>query len=57
MIGYTLVTDLYLKRASARESLGRVDVAHAVLEAAMSLYDNASNCNRTRGGVKKASDL
>ncbi|KAI9817632.1 MAG: translation elongation factor EF-1 alpha [Thelocarpon impressellum] len=23
----------------------------------MGLYDNASNCNRTRGGVKKASDL
>ena len=33
------------------------EVEKALLEVAMKSYDNASNGNRTRGGVKKASDM
>jgi hypothetical protein len=33
------------------------DIEGVVLASAMRHYDNASNGNRTRGGMKKASDM
>ena len=56
LLGYGLATSIYLKKAASEPILGPEEVEKAALEAAMSFYDNASNCNRTRGGMKKASD-
>jgi hypothetical protein len=50
-----LAVNIYLTHKSA-PALGRGDVEKVVLDAAMGFYDNASNCGRSRGGIKKASD-
>lgn len=49
---YQLVVDLYIQSASP--PLNPTQVEEAVIEAIYSAYDNASNGNRTRGGMKKA---
>lgn len=55
-LDYKLAINTYLTDASSPPVLPREDVEKVVLESAMSFYDNASNCSRSRGGVKKASD-
>ncbi|KAK5940366.1 hypothetical protein PMZ80_007786 [Knufia obscura] len=52
---YQSVKDTYL--GSDELALPREKIKQLVLDAIHSAYDNASNGNRTRGGVKKASDL
>jgi hypothetical protein len=37
--------------------LSRKQVEEAVVEAIFAAYDNASNGNRTRGGMKRAYDM
>jgi hypothetical protein len=54
---YTLAIQIYIKTPSGQPPLSKSDVRKVVLEAAMHDYDNASNGNRTRGGMKKASDI
>ena len=49
------VKDIYLSEGGS--ALPREALKSRVLEAVLNAYDNASNGNRTRGGVKKASDL
>jgi protein transport protein SEC39 len=52
---YSLVKQLYL---DANDSpLDRSTVAKQVLDAVYAAYDNATNCNRTRGRLKDASEL
>lgn len=52
---YQLAVDLYTQPEAA--PLSRVQIEHAVVEAIFSAYDNASNGNRTRGGMKRAYDM
>ena len=52
---YSLVEDIYCKQATTPVSKDTVE--SAVLNAAFSAYDAASNGNRTRGGVRKASEI
>ncbi|KAJ5629290.1 hypothetical protein N7528_002947 [Penicillium herquei] len=52
---YQLAVDLYTQSKSA--PLSRTQVEAAVVEAIFTAYDNASNGNRTRGGMKRAYDI
>lgn len=47
--------DLYTEWQSA--PLGAEQVEAAVLDAILIAYDNASNGNRTRGGMKRAYEM
>ncbi|KAJ5364185.1 uncharacterized protein N7496_009898 [Penicillium cataractarum] len=51
---YQLAVDLYTQPESP---LNASQVEAAVVEAIFAAYDNASNGNRTRGGMKKAYDI
>ncbi|KAI9794546.1 MAG: hypothetical protein M1816_004433 [Peltula sp. TS41687] len=51
---HRVIIETYLRKEGPLP-LGQVE--QAIVNVAMSFYDNASNCNRTRGGVKKASDI
>ncbi|KAJ4304553.1 hypothetical protein N0V90_000079 [Kalmusia sp. IMI 367209] len=53
---YPLAIQLYVRPTSDRP-LALVDVEKVIVTAAMHHYDNASNGNRTRGGMKRASDI
>ena len=55
MVGYDLAIDIYCKNSSKPILLTRVE--ETVLTAALAYYDGASNGNRTRGGVRKASEM
>lgn len=52
---YSLAEDTYCKQTNLPLSKERVE--STVLNAALSAYDAASNGNRTRGGVRKASEV
>ncbi|KAJ5545987.1 hypothetical protein N7494_003572 [Penicillium frequentans] len=52
---YQLAVDLYTRTESA--PLSATQVEKSVVEAIFSAYDNASNGNRTRGGMKRAYDI
>ena len=52
---YGLVEDIYCKQASLPVPLNIVE--STVMNAALTAYDAASNGNRTRGGVRKASEI
>ncbi|KAJ5678978.1 hypothetical protein N7462_007222 [Penicillium macrosclerotiorum] len=51
---YQLAVDLYTPSDSP---LNETQVESAVIEAIFTAYDNASNGNRTRGGMKRAYDI
>ncbi|KAF2703322.1 secretory pathway Sec39 [Pleomassaria siparia CBS 279.74] len=53
---YSLAIQIYIN-TSGPAPLTKSDVQKVVLETAMHDYDNASNGNRTRGGMKKASEI
>lgn len=53
--GYTLVKAVYEDAAS--KPLADDIVREAVYYAALDAFDNASNPNRTRGGLKKCNDM
>jgi hypothetical protein len=53
--GYKLSTAIYCGQAI--DPIPRDKVEKVVLEVAYSFYDNASNGNKFRGGVKKASEM
>ncbi|EAW08149.1 secretory pathway Sec39 family protein [Aspergillus clavatus NRRL 1] len=52
---YQLAVDIYTKASPA--PLSPAQVEQAVKDAIFTAYDNASNGNRTRGGMKKAFDI
>lgn len=51
---YQIVIDIYLKDHTSTLDLEKVEAC--VQESTLSSYDNASNGNRNRGGMKRASD-
>ncbi|KAF2648065.1 secretory pathway Sec39 [Lophiostoma macrostomum CBS 122681] len=54
---YTLAVQIYINGSPNTLPLSASEVENVVLKAAMHHYDNASNGNRTRGGMKRASDM
>ena len=54
--GYDLVMELYINTSDAKRPLTMGEIEKVVVESAMASYDNASNGNKTRGGVKRASE-
>ncbi|KAK7531537.1 Sec39 domain-containing protein [Phyllosticta citribraziliensis] len=54
---FTLITELYLGESGRRDHLQNDDIEGCVLGKVMEFYDNASNGNVTRGGMKKALDI
>ncbi|KAH0542888.1 hypothetical protein FGG08_002748 [Glutinoglossum americanum] len=52
---YDLVTELYINPSDAERPLAMAEIEKVVVESAMIFYDNASNGNKTRGGIKRAS--
>lgn len=56
LLGYDMITKLYLHDTNAR-MLPAETTEKIVLAKALEAYDGASNGNRMRGGVKKASDM
>ena len=54
-IDFKLAKDIYC--APSMGPLSPEQVETVILEVALSAYDNASNGNKTRGGVKKASEM
>ena len=52
---YRLAAHIYIQ--SGNSPLPRSKVEKVILEAALHHYDNASNGNRTRGGMKRAFDM
>lgn len=53
--GYTLARSIY--ETSSEAPLLQQQVRDTVISAAMNAFDNATNANRTRGGVKKCDDM
>ena len=54
-IGYELAVEIYCKKSPNPVSFHNLE--EMVLDAALVCYDGASNGNRTRGGVRKASEM
>jgi hypothetical protein len=54
---FPLAWQTYIQVPSEVSPLPLADVEMVILGAAMHHYDNASNGNRTRGGMKRASDI
>jgi hypothetical protein len=54
---YSLIVSTYVQKDSRHHRMSSDDVQETIISSAMNHYDNASNGNRTRGGMKKASDM
>jgi hypothetical protein len=54
---YPLVVQTYINTDPGQQPLSLPDVERIILASAMLHYDNASNGNRTRGGMKRAADI
>lgn len=54
-LGYTLAQTTY--EEPTPRVLSKELLQDTVISAAMKAYDNATNANRTRGGVKKCNDM
>lgn len=54
---FPLAIQLYVQPGFGEQSLLASDVEQVVLASAMHYYDNASNGNRERGGMKRATDI
>lgn len=54
---YSLVIDTYIKTPDGSRYLPFKDVEAIIVEVALHHYDNATNGNRTRGSMKKASEI
>lgn len=52
---YSIITDIYLD--STNTPLSKETVQEHILSAIYESYDNASNGNRTRGGIKRAAEM
>jgi protein transport protein SEC39 len=56
LAGFHLVEHTFVRKQE-RHPLSEAEIEECVMEVFFHYYDNASNGNRTRGGMKKASDL
>lgn len=56
-LDYSLVEKVYVDSLPDRTRLSSEELEAVIIEQAMQSYDNASNGNRTRGSMKKASDM
>ncbi|KNG48406.1 secretory pathway sec39 [Stemphylium lycopersici] len=54
---FPLAIETYIKPAFGQQPLLSSDVEQVALASAMHFYDNASNGNRNRGGMKRAADI
>jgi hypothetical protein len=54
-VGYTLARNIY--EDAPDQPLDKKLLQDTLYAAAMTAYDNASNPNRTRGGLKKCDDM
>ncbi|TID24453.1 secretory pathway Sec39 [Venturia nashicola] len=54
---FPLVVKTYIRSEESQHRLSAEDVQFVIIETVLHHYDNASNGNRTRGGMKKASDM
>ena len=54
---YPLAIQIYVRPAPDQQPLPLSVVEQAIIVAALHQYDNATNGNRTRGGMKRASDI
>ncbi|PVH96218.1 secretory pathway Sec39 [Periconia macrospinosa] len=54
---YSLAIQIYVQPSAGQQPLPPSDVERIILETIMHYYDNASNGNKTRGGMKRASDM
>jgi protein transport protein SEC39 len=54
---YALAARIYVHAPSGEQPLPAVQVERVILERALHHYDSASNGNRTRGQIKRASDI
>ena len=54
---YPLIISTYIRGLDAAHCLAPEDIEQVIIEVALHHYDNATNGNRTRGGVKKASEI
>jgi hypothetical protein len=52
-----LAIQIYIQSGTGQTPLTPTDVEKALLGSALHYYDNATNGNRTRGGMKRASDI
>ncbi|KAI9703649.1 MAG: hypothetical protein M1836_007419 [Candelina mexicana] len=57
LLEYQLAVETYVEPPAPKRPLPLEQVEKVVVESAMISYDNASNGNKARGGVKKASDI
>jgi hypothetical protein len=55
-LGYRLALDIYVQAPVSERPLPPSQVEKVVIDAVLASYDNASNGNKTRGGIKKALD-
>ncbi|KAF2637281.1 secretory pathway Sec39 [Massarina eburnea CBS 473.64] len=54
---YQLAGQIYIKSPTGQQALPISDVENVLLATAMHHYDNATNGNKTRGGMKRAFDI
>jgi len=54
---YPLAVKMYIRSIPGEQPLPQSYIEKSVLETVMHHYDNASNGNRARGGMKRASDI
>jgi hypothetical protein len=54
---YSLIVSTYVQKDIRQHRLSSENIQQTIISSAMNHYDNASNGNRTRGGMKKASDM
>ncbi|KAF2231301.1 secretory pathway Sec39 [Viridothelium virens] len=54
---YDLAIRTFLTQSSSGSPLSRDEVEAVIIASVLNSYDNASNGNRTRGGMKKAHDI
>lgn len=54
---FSLLVKVYIQNEESQHPLSAEDVQSVIIETVLHHYDNASNGNRTRGGMKKASDM
>ncbi len=57
LLEYQLAVEIYIKPPTSQRPLAWEHVERVVVDSAMISYDNASNGNRFRGGIKRASDM
>jgi len=57
ILGYNLARSIYEASPGQDLPLPQEVLSSTIVSAAMSAYDNATNANKTRGGVKKCDDM